>query len=125
MARRGRVSRCSLQRRPRRGGEEAYLGLVGLLDWHLSSDLIGSMSSPQCGELIEPIGSYERCPQPIDPQVRLLSLSAGASLQGAARNPRANPMKTRSLWGKGGRLVVVPPLFHAPRIENPDPSSHL
>ena len=26
---------------------------------------------------------------------------------------------------KGGRLVVVPPLFHAPRIENPDPSSHL
>ena len=26
-----------------------------------------------CGELTEPIGSHERCPQPFDPQVRLLS----------------------------------------------------
>ena len=50
---RARVSRCSLQRRPRRDGEEAHLGV----DWLraplvLSWDPIGSMSSPQCGELI-------------------------------------------------------------------------
>ena len=34
-------------------------------------------------------------------------------------------MNTRSLWGKDGRLVIVPPLFHAPRIKSPDPSPHL
>ena len=32
------------------------------------------------------------------------------------RETRARtPMNTRSLWGKDGRRVVVPPLFHAPR----------
>ena len=76
-----------------------------------SWDLIGSMSSPHCGELIEPIRSDERCPQPIDPQVRLLSVSAGASLQGAARNPRANPHEhSISLgqgWSSGGCSALV------------------
>ena len=59
MAGRARVSRCSLQRRPRRDGEEAYLGL-------------GELRAPQVGsnwlyELSEPIslskkliGSHER-----------------------------------------------------------------
>ena len=77
-----------------------------------SWDPVGSdMSSPQCGELIEPIGSHERCPQPIDPQVRLLSVSAGTSLQGAARNPRANPHEhSISLgqgWSSGGCSALV------------------
>jgi len=69
------------------------------------------MSSPLSGELIEPIGSYERCPQPFEPQVRLLSVSAGASLQGAARNPRANPHEhSISLgqgWSSGGCSALV------------------
>ena len=87
--------------------------------------LVLCMSSPQCGELIEPIGSHKRCPQPFDPQV-----ASSPSLRGRLcreqRETRArNPINTRSLWVKDGRLVVVPPLFHAPRIENPDPSSHL
>ena len=43
---------------------------------HLSWDLIGSMSSPQCGELRKPIGSHERGRQPIDP--KRVSLSDGA-----------------------------------------------
>ena len=59
------------------------------------------MSSLLCGELIEPIRSYERCPQPFDPQVRLLSVSAGTSLQGAARNPRANPHEHSISLGQG------------------------
>ena len=54
--------------------------------------------------------SDERCPQLTQPQVRLLSVSAGTSLQGAARNPRANPHEhSASLRGGCGRLVVVPP----------------
>ena len=69
------------------------------------------MSSPHCGELTEPIRSYERCPQPFDPQVRLLSVSAGTSLQGAARNPRANPHEhSISLgqgWSSGGCSALV------------------
>ena len=44
-----RVSRCSLQRRPRRDGEEAHLGPNACR--HLSWDPTGSMSSPLCGEL--------------------------------------------------------------------------
>ena len=59
----------------------------------------------------EPIGSYERGRQPTDPQVRLLSVSAGASLQGAARNPRANPHENSiSLgqgWSSGGCSALV------------------
>ena len=72
-------------------GKMARLGSVGCRP--RSWDLPGFLSSPQhyCGELIEPIRSHERFPKPFDPQVRLLSVSAGSSpLQGAARNPRAN-----------------------------------
>ena len=39
---------------------------------HLSWDPIGSMSSPQCGELRKPIGSHERGRQPIDPKRAIL-----------------------------------------------------
>ena len=50
-------------------------------------------------------------PQPFDPQVRLLSVSAGTSLQGAARNPRANPHEhSISLgqgWSSGGCSALV------------------
>ena len=87
----------------------------------LSSDLIGFLSSPQCGELIEPIRSDERCPQPIDPQVRLLSVSAGTSLQGAARNPRANagchsiPIGQEPRSGASWHLVSC----HSTRISGP------
>ena len=68
------------------------------------------MSSPHCGELTEPIRSYERCPQPFDPQVRLLSVSAGTSLQGAARNPRANPHEHSISLGQGWSSNGCPPL---------------
>ena len=40
-------------------------------------------------------------PATFDPQVRLLSVSAGASLQGAARNPRANPHEHSISVGQG------------------------
>ena len=69
------------------------------------------MSSLLCGELIKPSRSYERCPQLTQPQVRLLSVSAGTSLQGAARNPRANPHEhSISLgqgWSSGGCSALV------------------
>ena len=42
----------------------------------LSSDLIGSMSSPQCGELRKPSRSYERGRKPIDPKRATLSKTA-------------------------------------------------
>ena len=64
-------------------------------------------------------------PQPFDPQVRLLSVSAGTSLQGAARNPRANagchsiPIGQEPRSGASWHLASC----HSTRIS--DPSSHL
>ena len=47
MAGRARVSRCSLQRRPRRDGEEAYLGLVELLAPLVRSNWLYELSAQQ------------------------------------------------------------------------------
>ena len=71
----------------------------------------------QCGrpEKVRPFSflnySYERCPQLTQPQVRLLSVSAGTSLQGAARNPRSNPhehsIPLGQGWSSGGCSALV------------------
>ena len=46
MAGRARVSRCSLQRRPRRDGEEAYLGLGELRAPLVGSNWLYELSAP-------------------------------------------------------------------------------
>ena len=43
---RARVSRCSLQRRPRRDGEEAHLGLGELREPHVGSNWLYELSAP-------------------------------------------------------------------------------
>ena len=97
----------------------ARLGSMGCRP--LSSDLIGFLSSPQCGELIEPIRSDERCPQPIDPQV-----ASSPSLRGRLcreqRETRARTrVVTRSLSVKNPGPVLRGTLSHAIRREFPTP----
>ena len=66
-----------------------------------SWDLLGFLSSPHCGELRKPSRSYERCPQPIDPQVPPLRLcgdvSAGSSAKPAReRGLSLDPYRSRT-----------------------------
>ena len=73
---------------------------------------IGFLSSPHCGELIEPIGSHERYPQLSTPKCASSpSLRGRLCSQGAARNPRANPHEhSISLgqgWSPGGCSALV------------------
>ena len=63
--------------------------------------LLGFLSSPHCGELRKPSRSYERCPQPIDPQVPPLRLcgdvSAGSSAKPAReRGLSLDPYRSRT-----------------------------
>ena len=106
-------------------GKMACLGSMGCRP--RSWELLGFLSSPHCGELVEPIRSHERHPQPFDPQVRLLSVSAGTSLQGAARNPRANPHEhSISLgkgWSSGGCSALVSCMRPESKIRTPQPIS--
>ena len=68
------------------------------------------MSSLLCGELRTPSRPYERCPQLTQPQVRLLSVSAGGAR--LCREQRETRARTRHepldwpSWGKDGRPVA-------------------
>ena len=90
-------------------GKMARLGSMGCRP--RSWDLLGFLSSPHCGELRKPIRIPREVPATNRPPGRLLSVSAGASLQGAARNPRANPHEhSISLgqgWSSGGCSALV------------------